>query len=340
MQEVTIIGGGIAGLVTALQLAKAGLSVILIEKGSYPSHKVCGEYISNEVKGFLQSLEAYPEELGPVPIRQLFLTSVKGKSVHLPLDLGGFGISRYAFDFFLFKKAKQAGVRFILKNQVIAIRFLNNAFRLTLSHGQDFTSQIVIGAFGKRSKLDKQLRRPFVRKRASFLAVKYHIQTKLPSDTISIHNFKGGYCGISQIEDGKFNLCYLGRREHLKQFRTIREMENQILKQNPFLNEILNHAEFLFPKPVVINEVSFATKNPVENHILMAGDSAGLITPLCGNGMALAIHSSRLLAEIVIRHFRISYFDRSTMEMEYWRSWKQHFSQRLCCGVLRETLEI
>ncbi|MTI30904.1 NAD(P)/FAD-dependent oxidoreductase, partial [Xanthovirga aplysinae] len=332
MQEVTIIGGGIAGLVSALQLAKAGFSVNVIEKGSYPSHKVCGEYISNEVIGFLKSLDAYPEQLAPVAIRHFLLTSLKGKSVRMPLDLGGFGISRYAFDSFLYKKAQEAGVRFILKNQVIGIRFLNNSFRLTLANGHDFASQIVIGAFGKRSKLDKQLDRPFIQHRSPFLAVKYHIHTKHPSDTIALHNFEGGYCGISEVENGKFNLCYLGRREHLKKYRTINEMENRILKQNPFLRDIFDTAEFLFPKPLVINEISFGTKSPVENHVLMTGDSAGLITPLCGNGIALAIHSARILAETIILHYRKSFFNRQEMEKNYSNLWNQHFSRRLWYG--------
>ncbi|RZK61067.1 MAG: FAD-dependent oxidoreductase, partial [Pedobacter sp.] len=47
--EILIIGGGLAGLTASLHLNKLGFDVTLIEKSTYPQHKVCGEYISNEV---------------------------------------------------------------------------------------------------------------------------------------------------------------------------------------------------------------------------------------------------------------------------------------------------
>ena len=54
--EVVIIGGGLAGLSAAIDLKKRGRSVGLIEKASFPRHKVCGEYVSNEVLPYLQSI--------------------------------------------------------------------------------------------------------------------------------------------------------------------------------------------------------------------------------------------------------------------------------------------
>ena len=70
-------------------------------------------------------------------------------------------------------------------------------------------------------------------------------------------------------------------------------MERQVLLKNPHLKRIFSEADFVFGRPEVINEISFETKDPVENHILMAGDAAGMITPVCGNGMAIAIHSGK-----------------------------------------------
>jgi flavin-dependent dehydrogenase len=81
----------------------------------------------------------------------------------------------------------------------------------------------------------------------------------------------------------------------------------------------------------VINEISFATKAPVENHILMGGDAAGMITPLCGNGMAMAIHSSKLLVDQVAAYC-FGEIDRTMMEQRYEKNWKKHFAQRLWAG--------
>ena len=332
MKDIIIVGGGLAGLINAIQLAEAGLSVLVIEKKSYPFHRVCGEYISNEVVPFLQSIRAYPEALNPVPIRHFQLTSVSGRSSVMPLDLGGFGISRYALDHFLYQRARQAGADFLLETQVQDISFRNNSFVVTLPQNQQQEARLVIGAYGKRSRLDKQLNRDFIRQRSPYIGVKYHLKTNFSDDRIALHNFEGGYCGISRVEGGNYNLCYLGSRASLRQHGSIEAMEEQVLWKNPWLKEIFQQSEFLFDKPEVINEISFAPKRPVVQHVLMSGDTAGLITPLCGNGMALAIHSAKLLSELIIRDYRPVGFDRQRLEQAYTRMWNRQFAARLWVG--------
>ena len=90
-------------------------------------------------------------------------------------------------------------------------------------------------------------------------------------------------------------------------------------------------AQFLYDKPEVINEISFAPKRAVENHILMAGDSAGLITPLCGNGMAMAIHGAKFVSELSSA-FLINQLTRAELENQYQRGWSQRFARRLWVG--------
>jgi flavin-dependent dehydrogenase len=314
-----------------LQLVRAGVAVEVFEKKSYPFHRVCGEYISLETLSFLKSLSVYPDKFNPPQIRRLQLTSVNGKSVILPLDLGGFGISRYHFDHFLFEKAKAEGVVFRENTEVDTVNFMDNHFECqTLTNV--YQADLVIGSFGKRSKLDVHLKRGFIKKRSPYLGVKYHIRTEHPPDLIALHNFKGGYCGISNIEDGKTNLCYLSHNDNLKKHHSIKEMEEQVLFRNPFLKSIFKNASFLFDKPETINEISFETKNPVENHILMAGDSAGMITPLCGNGMAMAIHASKILSERVIKFCDDETYTRNQLEEDYIKAWTKQFARRLWAG--------
>ncbi|MFP4096985.1 MAG: NAD(P)/FAD-dependent oxidoreductase [Cyclobacteriaceae bacterium] len=332
MRDIVIIGGGLAGLVNAVMLSRAGLDVLLIEKKDYPHHKVCGEYVSNEVLPFLKSHGLFPEERGPAAISRFMLTSVSGGSSLMPLDLGAFGISRYAFDDFLYHKAQEAGTDFLLNTAVREVEFKDDHFLLSLPHNKALQARLVIGAYGKRSRLDKQLDRPFARERSPYIGVKYHLRTDFPDDLIALHNFRGGYCGISRVEDGRTNLCYLGSRSSLRQYGSIEEMEQAVVYENPYLRDIFMQAEFLFEKPEVINEVSFAPKQPVENHILMSGDTAGLITPLCGNGMAMAIHSAKLLSELIIQYYRPEGFRRSVLEEAYRQQWQQAFAQRLWVG--------
>ncbi|WP_373524066.1 NAD(P)/FAD-dependent oxidoreductase [Aquiflexum sp.] len=327
--QTIIIGGGLAGLIAAHQLSKNGKEVLLIEKKSYPFHRVCGEYISNEVKNFLISEDLYPDEIGPTQITKFLLTSIKGNEAKMDLDLGGFGISRHALDFFLYQKAEAVGVKFLLHTQVEEVKFdaRETKFLIKLDKGNSFSADHVLGAFGKRSKVDKTLNRSFMHQRSPFIGVKYHIITAFDTNTVALHNFEGGYCGINQVENGIFNLCYLGSKEQLRHYGNIPEMEKEVLHKNPHLKNLFQNSEFIFEKPEVINEINFSPKKPVENHILMIGDAAGLITPLCGNGMAIAIHTGKLAAEAILQNK-----DRSAIEKQYTSHWNHFFKTRLWVG--------
>ena len=332
MKDVIIIGGGLAGLVNAICMARAGLDVLLIEKRQYPFHRVCGEYVSNEVVPFLRAIDAYPSSFDPPQIQRLALSSVTGRRVEIPLDLGGFGISRYSLDHHLYEMGKKAGAIFRLNTTVDYVSYEGDHFQVRLAKGSEvLKSRIVVGAYGKRSKLDKMLNRSFVSERSPYLAVKYHIAYDIPDDLIALHNFDGGYCGVSRVEGNKVNLCYLSHRNQLKKHKHINTLEKEVLCKNPFLATIFNEADFLFEKPLVINEISFARKNAVENHILMTGDAAGLITPLCGNGMAMAIHSAKVLSDLVLRHFN-GEISRRNLEQFYQKRWSQLFATRLLVG--------
>ena len=108
--DVIIVGGGLAGLCNAIHLSKFNKKVLLIEKNEYPKHKVCGEYISNEVLPYLAFLEFNPFDFGAVKIDKFQLSTTNNQLISAELPLGGFGISRYKLDFELLQKAIQTGV--------------------------------------------------------------------------------------------------------------------------------------------------------------------------------------------------------------------------------------
>jgi len=331
MTDAVIIGGGLAGLVSSIELARRGFSVIVIERKQYPFHRVCGEYVSNEVRPYLESLGLKISESGVKEIRRFCFTSPSGRVLETDLDLGGFGISRYKLDFALYELAKKAGVQFVLGGTVESVEFASEECRVITTGKLDFSAKIALGTFGKNSKMDKVLDRDFTRKKSPYVGVKYHIRTDFPQDLIALHNFKDGYCGISAIEEDKYCLCYLTTRENVRKHGSIAEMEKKVLWKNPHLHRIFNESEFLFERPEVINEFSFSPKKTVENHILMVGDAAGLITPLCGNGMAIAIHGGKIAAELTadFLHRKIS---RQELENRYDKIWREEFATRLWIG--------
>lgn len=335
--DVIITGGGLAGLCSAIVLARANKKVLLIEKKEYPHHKVCGEYISNEVLSYLCKLGFDPFQHGAAKISRLRISATNGKNYFMPLDLGGFGISRYTLDHALYQLAIQSGAEIITNTRVSDITFTDQVFTVKTSGQQSYTSKLAIGSYGKREVLDKRLGRTFIDKHSGFMAVKYHIRTDYPADEIGLDNFKGGYCGISKVEGDRYNLCYLYQRSSNPTFKSIKELEENVLYKNPNLKNIFSQSEFLFDAPEVINEISFAPKSLIENHILMCGDTAGLITPLCGNGMSMAIAASKMLTSLILESEILNNDNRLEsarlkLEMEYQKTWKQLFQKRLFAG--------
>ena len=329
--DVLIIGGGLSGLTSALHLSKANCKVLLIEKQKYPHHKVCGEYISNEVIPYLKSLEVDPFSIGAKHITNFEITNKQGQLLKTQLPLGGFGLSRYAFDEMLFNAVKDTVT--VLFNTVEKVIFHDNKFTVTTQDKAVFTADYVVGAHGKRSNIDKDQKRAFIKKKTSWLAVKAHYDFNIKDDTVALHNFDGGYCGLSKTEMGTVNACYLAT---YKSFGTsggnIEAFQKQVLSKNPYLKEFFAHAKPLFKKPLTIGQISFDKKLPVENHIFMIGDSAGLIHPLCGNGMAMAIHSAKIFSDFLVTALKKESVNRLALETQYTKLWNQTFSKRLRTG--------
>ena len=332
-KEVLIIGGGLAGLTAAIHLSKIGFQVTVVEKNEFPKHKVCGEYISNEVLPYLSWLNLNIADLHPTNITGIEFSTASGKTIKNSLPLGGFGISRYTLDEYLYKKAIANGCE-IIKDTVESILFNNEEFTVTTSDKTILKSEIVIGAFGKRSNIDQKLNRNFIQKKSPWLAVKAHYSGDFANNLVGLHNFKGGYCGVSKVENDKINICYLADYETFKQFKNIDEYQEKVVSKNPHLKTIFEKSHLLFEKPLTISQICFEEKQAVENHILMIGDTAGLIHPLCGNGMAMAIHSAKIVSELIDKYFNKEIKSRKDLEEKYIQEWNFNFKKRLKMGRL------
>lgn len=340
--DVVIAGGGLAALVSGIILGRNGYKVLLLEKKNFPFHKVCGEYVSNEILGFLVSLGFDPFKYGASRISKLRISDSKGFVIEAKLDLGGFGLSRYTMDYALVNIARDSGVEIIDGSRVENIGFSGNEFQVESSSG-NFNSTFVIGAYGKRDLLDKRLGRKFIDKHTGYIGVKYHISTDYPSDEIGLYHFNGGYCGIVKIEQSKYNLCYLYKRSETEKFATIGELEEKVVFGNPILKNIFSRSQFISKTPEVINEICFDKKECVANHILYCGDSAGLITPLCGNGMAMAVNGAVILTSVLMSASPgegVSFELRSKIEDDYRKLWKTEFSNRLLRGRQLQRLAV
>ena len=331
--DCAILGGGLAGLTLAVQLADAGFSVILFEKEKYPYHKVCGEYISMESFDFLERIGVPLSEMNLPKITELLVSSPNGNYFQRRLDLGGFGVSRYTLDNYLAQLARKKGAEILEETKVRDVVFGNDSFTIK-TNAQIFKSKTALGAYGKRSILDKKLGRQTTinKNEKNYVGVKYHVRLNFPSDRIELHNFRDGYCGISKVDDERYCLCYLTDAQNLKRNgNDIKTMERDVLMDNPFLKKYFTEAEFLYQEPLTISQVTFRKKSAVENHVLMLGDAAGVIAPLCGNGMSMAMRAS-FEAKPIIQNYLEGKISREVLEKNYKNNWNKHFSFRIAVG--------
>jgi menaquinone-9 beta-reductase len=337
--DVAIIGGGLGGLSLSIQLARKGYRVVLFEKEKYPFHKVCGEYISMESWPFLENLGVPLSAMHLPLIHELQLSSPSGNVFTTPLRQGGFGISRFCIDRRLADIAVNAGVALLQECRVDQVITEAEGFMIHYtSHHQSamVSARLCCAAYGKRSNLDIRWQRSFTTLPASgidnFIGVKYHIRTDWPQHRIGLHNFENGYCGISKVEGDHFCLCYLTTAANLRKSRNaIPLMEQEILSANPVLKNILRNSTTADGFPVTIAQVSFREKTQAEKEVLMIGDAAGMITPLCGNGMSMALHSSKM-ASLLLDECLRGKLSRSQMVARYRNQWSTEFGKRMAAG--------
>jgi menaquinone-9 beta-reductase len=321
--DVAIIGGGLAGLSLSLDLRERGYSVCVIEKGNYPRHKVCGEYISNESFKYLHHICPDLYLLKLPKISKFRLSSTGTRSFTTPLASGGFGISRYLLEMKLFERAKRLGVQFLLNTKSQSIKRENGFF--IISHKEDETnSKIVCDASGRKSNFV-----PDSKPATNYVAVKYHIKTQRDPSLIEIHNFPGGYCGVSNIENDLSCLCYIVESDKLKSAgKSIQKMEEQFLYKNKSLKSIFKESQFIFQEPLTISGIDFRIKSPMKDDVFCLGDSSGTIAPITGNGMSNALRAACFLSDNINAYFKdeISFEELKSL---YTKQWKDNFSTRI-----------
>lgn len=325
--DVGVIGAGIAGSCLAILLADAGKSVVVFEKEEYPSHKVCGEFISLESYEFFKSLGLLLDEWNLPIIKNLQLTSQKGGELNTTLNIGGFGLSRYKLDFELAEQMKRSGVHFHPKTKVREV----TKGSISTSKGH-FEAGLIIGSHGKYAS--GYLKNPKSATKSNYIGVKYHIKGNFRDDLISLHSFDGGYCGMSKIEDDLYCLCYLADASKLKDNQNdINALEENILFRNKKLKKVYQQAEFVWKKPLVISNVKFNKQALFNEEMLFVGDAAGSISPLSGNGMSIAARSALVLSQLILDEPNFA-----KLTSRYNKEWDRIFGGRVNKAELLNTI--
>lgn len=340
--DCAIVGGGLAGLCLAIQLADQGIGVVLFEKNEYPFHKVCGEYISMESWDFLIGLGLPLNSYNLPIVNSLGISSERGFMLNQTLEMGGFGISRYSLDKYLYQLAIEKKVVILQNCKVNSVNQIEADLQEIHTSTGNFKASIVCGSYGKYTPSFIQKNERYQsnenRKGSNYIGVKYHIKSDLADNRIELHNFENGYCGISKVDQDWHCLCYLTAAENLQNNgKDIKMMEENVLFKNPFLKNYFTKSEFVNANPLVISNVQFHKKQTDVGNIFLLGDAAGSITPLCGNGMSMGMRASKLLAQELIKYFE-NKSSVNKVSAAYKKSWNETFNSRIIAGYYLQNL--
>jgi flavin-dependent dehydrogenase len=333
--DVLIIGGGLAGCGAALHLARQGADVLLLEKNDYPRHTLCGEFLSPESQQSLDAMGVLDDvrDAGAHPITDARLTAPGTRPAEHALPGTALGLSRYRLDALLFKHAVAAGADGRTSTRVTDVAgSLDTGFVVETADGDTHEARVVLGAYGKRARLDRTLDRPFLNERTPYVAFKAHYAGASVPHTIELHGFPGGYCGCSHVEDDRLNVCWIGHVDALKDAGgTPEAMIDAALQENNALAARLRGLERVSDRFEAVSQVSLADKTRFVDDVCMIGDTAGMIAPLCGDGMAMALRTADLVAPLVTK-FLDGTRSATSFRTAYEQRWSQTFGTRMRVG--------
>jgi flavin-dependent dehydrogenase len=303
LYDAAVIGGGLAGAALAVDVARAGRSVVLFEKENGPHDKVCGEFISHEGVHYLAKLGVSVERLGSVPIENVRLAR-RGRVVTAVLPFEAQSLSRRILDEALLKRASEAGVEIRRGTRVKKLARKGEVWTVSVDCGGAIHAKEAFLATGKHDL--KEWKRP-PGPQPDLIAFKaYWRLGAKQSDQLGRHVelilFPGGYAGLQPVEGGNANLCLLVRKSAFAaRYQSWDGLIDSMQDECSHLRMRLQGAQCLLEKPLAITGLPYGYVAKQTDGPWRLGDQAAVIPSFSGDGMSIALHSARKAADSYLR---------------------------------------
>ena len=347
--DVIIAGAGPAGSSAAIQLAQSDLSVLLIEQKRFPRPKLCGEFISPECFSHFEKLGVVDAMLAsnPTTLKTTVFYSSRGHSVSVPSRwFGGgaaLGLSRATMDNNLFLRARTVGVD-VLEDAVVTDVIEGHSrvqgVRVKTSSGNhNYSARLTIDATGRSKILTRRLQLNRKPRKPPFVAFKTHLSGAEPEANVcEIYSYPGGYGGLSTIENGISNLCFIVSAGDVRRFNSNAEtvMQERVMRNRRAAYTLSNAKRCTEWLSVSLER--FGSSEPAPKPGLIAiGDSASFIDPFTGSGMLMALESAELASAIVVAHLN-NHSSLDEIRKDYCKQYSEKFGSRLrVSSLLRRT---
>jgi 2-polyprenyl-6-methoxyphenol hydroxylase-like FAD-dependent oxidoreductase len=301
--RIGVVGGGPAGGFCAFLLRQAGFPVVLFEAAPKVERKVCGEYLSPAASKLFEQagLPNFLSERFP-PLDGIIFFTPDGREVktHFPRMEGrpsqGYALDRVAMEEALLNLSREAGAEVRMGCRVRSVKRREEGWELLLETGERVEADLLIGADGRRSLVAKSLQ--LDRNRTSRrVALHCFLPGALPEPRYGQMYFfeDGAYLGLNASPAGTVNFSLVCDVSQIKKIGSPEKVVAHYLSQAPSLQEVVSWQESI---PVhTTYPVHHSVKRSFDRRAALIGDAAGLIDPLTGEGIYIALWSAFHLTE-------------------------------------------
>lgn len=354
--DVIIAGGGPAGSSAAIHLASRGARVLLAEQKKFPRPKLCGEFISPECEAHFERLGVAEQMLAARPsnLTETVFYSQSGARVSVPSDWfasgsAALGLSRAEMDERLLRRASQVGVDVVEDASVVNVasegsRNVSGVVIRRNGKEESVHAPLTIDATGRARALARFIDRDRGNRRASrqrpMVAFKAHFTgTRVAPGACEIYFYRGGYGGLSSIENGVSNLCFIVNSREARMLQSDPDrLVHEVVRANRRAEHTLGSAQ-VETEWLAVSLEGFGRHSPTPAKGLLAiGDAASFIDPFTGSGMLMALESGELVANSIAPD--INRLDQtqtlSRIADHYRAAYETHFNSRLrLCSLIR-----